>query len=168
MLPKDEEFFQAPDEGKQKSVFKFKPGHVERAVEPITKAASPRTRANQLHNDIQNKLYIYLCNKFGKAYVGTEQSTGSGTAIDVVTEKDGETTFYEIKTSPSVRTNIRQAIPQLLEYAYWPDKKQAHALVVVSHLPLTKDAKRYIAHLCTEFKLPLSYRQFDLKKMELV
>lgn len=168
LLPKDEEFFQAEDEGSAPKAFEFKPGHTERAVEPIAKAASEKTKVNQLHNDIQNRLYNYLCGQLGVACVGTELDTGSGTTIDVATKQKEKTTFFEIKTSTSVRTSIRQAIPQLLEYAYWPDGKRADELVIVSHLPITKAAERYLAYLREQFKLPLSYRQFDLKKNELI
>lgn len=162
LLPKDEEFFQAGDEGEKSKKFEFVPGHAERAVEPITKDASAKTKVNQLHNDIQNRLYKYLCDQLGKHYVGTELNTGSGTSIDVVTKKNGKITFYEIKTSTSVRTSIRQAIPQLLEYAYWPAERRADDLVIVSHLPVTRTAERYLEFLRVQFKIPLAYRQFDL------
>jgi hypothetical protein len=168
LLVKDEEFFQAEDEGVAPKPFEFKPGHTERAVEPITKAASAKTKANQLHNDIQNRLYSHLKDKLGAANVGTEIDTGSGTTIDAATKEAGKITFYEIKTSTSVRTSIRQAIPQLLEYAFWPDGKRADELVIVSHLPITKAAERYLKYLREQFNLPLSYRQFDLKTDKLI
>ncbi len=151
MLPKDEEFFQAEDEGAPPEKFEFKPGHTERAVEPVSKSASAKTKANQLHNDIENRIYSYLKGKLGAANVGTEMSTGGGTTVDVATEEAGKITFYEIKTSTSVRTSIRQAIPQLLEYAFWPDAKRADALVIVSHRPMTKAAERYLKYLRERF-----------------
>lgn len=168
LLPKDEEFFQAKDEGATPKAFEFKSGHEERSVEPVTRTASARTQANQLHNDIQNRLYAHLKNKLGKDNVGTEIDTGSGTSIDVATQEKNKVTFYEIKTGKSVRASIRQAIPQLLEYAYWPDGKRADELVIVSHLPITKTAERYLKYLREQFKLPLSYRQFDMAKNVLV
>ncbi len=164
LLPKDEEFFQAEDEGATPKAFEFRPGHEERSVEPITRSAPARTKANQLHNDIQNRLYGHLKAKLGAANVGTEIDTGSGTAIDVATKDGDKVTFYEIKTSKSVRASIRQAIPQLLEYAYWPDGKRADELVIVSHLPITKPAERYLKYLREQFNLPLSYRQFDMTR----
>lgn len=167
-LPKDEEFFQADDEETAQQPFTFSPGHTKRSVEAISKNASAKTKVNQLHNDIQNRLYAHLCKKLGVGCVGTEIGTGSGTTIDVVTQHKNKTTFFEIKTSSSVRTSIRQAIPQLLEYAYWPDQKRADELVIVSHLPLTKTAARYLEYLREQFKLPLSYRQFDLKTNKLL
>lgn len=168
LLPKDEEFFGEESEGTAAKPFEFKPGHIDRDVDPVTRAASAKSKANRLHNNIQNKLFAYLKGKHGAKSVGTEQDTGSGTSIDVVTEVKGQTTFYEIKTGASVRSSIRQAIPQLLEYAFWPAEHRAHELVIVSHLPLTADGDQYLNFLRAQFKLPLSYRQFDLTTDTLV
>ena len=106
--------------------------------------------------------------KIGAPNVGTEVNTGSGTAVDLVTQKGGVTTFYEIKTGASVRASIRQAIPQLLEYAYWPNSTRADKLVIVSHLPITKAAEKYLDFLRGKFALPIIYQQFDLSKKALV
>lgn len=165
LTAKDEEFFQGEAEGEP---FVFKPGHAERDVEPIAKAGSAKGTANRLHNDIQNRLFKYLKDKLGPKHVGTENNTGSGTAIDVVTQYQGKTTFYEIKTGSTARACVRQALPQLLEYAFWPGEKRADELVIVSHLPATKDAVQYLDYLAREFGLPISYRQFDLDKDELL
>jgi hypothetical protein len=163
LTAKDEEFFQQDNEGSAANEFEFRAGHTEREVEPTTRAASPKSQARRLHNDIQNRLYKYFVSKLGAGKVGTEVDTGIGTAVDVVTQDEGTTTFYEIKTAPSVRACIRQALPQLLEYSFWPQDKRADKLVIVSHLPITSAAKKYIKHLRAEFNLPLSYKQFDLE-----
>lgn len=168
LLPKDEDFFGEESEGAPAKPFDFKPGHIDRDVDPVTRSASAKSKANRLHNDIQNRLFAYLKAQHGAKYVGTEQDTGSGTSIDMVTQVKGQTTFYEIKTGASVRSSIRQAIPQLLEYAFWPAEHRAHELIIVSHLPLTADGDRYLKFLRAEFNLPLSYRQFDLTKDALV
>lgn len=167
-LPKDEEFFQAEDEGGVIKPFVFKDGHTDRAVDPAMRAASAKTKANHLHNDIQNKLYAFLKGTLGAACVGTEVDTGCGTSVDIVTKQGDKVAFYEIKTSSSVRTNIRQALPQLLEYAFWPTEKRANELVIVSHLRLTAGGRQYLEHLRKQFGLPITYRQFDLNKNHLV
>lgn len=162
LLTKDEEFFEEGTEGAPAKRFEFKAGHVDRDVEPITKSASKKSKANRLHNDIQNKLYAHLKGKLGAKNVGTEMDTGSGTAIDVATNEKGNIIFYEIKTGSSVRASIRQALPQLLEYAYWPDENRAQKLIVVSHLPITDEARRYLSLLRRKFNMPIAYQQFDL------
>lgn len=161
-LRKDQDFFEGQEEYDGGKDFVFKPGHVERSVEPITKKMPQRSKVVQLHNEIQNRLYLALCSELGPSKVGTEIETGNGTYIDVVTVKNSAYTFYEIKTGPSVRSNIRQAIPQLLEYSYWPREKRAKELVIVSHLSAKPEDETYLVHLRSTFGLPLSYRQFDL------
>ena len=68
---------------------------------------------------MQDRIYQQLAKNFGKDNVGTELDAGYGALIDIVVkESDGNFTFYEIKTSYSVRLCIREALAQLLEYAY--------------------------------------------------
>ena len=161
---KDRHFFNDETEGPTATKFTFAPGHTDREVGGFQKSGSAEYEANRLHNDIQNRLYRHLVGKLGENCVGTEISTGNGTLIDVVTEHGGMTTFFEIKTSPSVRTNIRQALPQLLEYAFWASEERADKLVIVSHLKLTPDAARYLQILQTKFHVPIAYQQFDLNE----
>jgi hypothetical protein len=168
LLPKDQEFFQSEVEENPLKPFVFTPGHEKREVVPVSRTASPKTKANRLHNDLQNRIYRHLCETLGEENVGTENDTGTGTCIDVVSKGDGSVTFYEIKTSPSVRTNIRQAIPQLLEYAFWPEEKRANHLVIVSHLPITKVAAAYLNNLRKLFGIPISYQQFSMEKDRLL
>jgi len=162
LLEEDRKFFEDDATIQPDSPFVFSPGHRQRQTTPTRRSGSAAATADQLHNDIQNRLYDYLVSKFGADHVGTENATGGGTAIDVVTRKRGLVTFYEIKTGRTVRACIRQALPQLLEYAYWPEAQRADALVVVSHLPVTPDAEKYLQHLRAKFSLPLSYLQFDM------
>ena len=164
---RDQQFFEDVTEGPSRREFVFRSGHAEREVEPVERAASAKSRANRLHNEIQNKLYAYLKAHIGAANVGTELETGSGTSVDVATKRRGKITFYEIKTGASVRSSIRQALPQLLEYAFWPDQRRADELTIVSHLPLTRDSDLYIQFLRSQFKMPITYRQFDLERGKL-
>ena len=159
---KDEAFFSDQKENFSTSEFLFRPGHTERDIDAVDKAASSRSKANRLHNELQNGLYRHLRIALGASCVGTEQPTGSGTFIDLVTCFNQKTSFYEIKTGASVRSNIRQALPQLLEYAFWPEDNRADELIIVSHLPETDQGRKYIAHLVSKFGLPISYRQFDI------
>lgn len=167
LVAKDEDFFAAVDEPAGSSGFSFRPGHVERAVNPVPTKERARTKAHRLHNEIQNRLYKSLSREIGDANVGTEQGTGVGTSIDLVVQEDSGFTFYEIKTADSVRANIRQAVPQLLEYAYWPNAERAQKLVIVSHIETTEEAERYLAYLRERFSIPIYYEQYDLTEKDL-
>jgi hypothetical protein len=68
--------------------------------------------------------------------------------------------IYEIKTSDSPRACLREAIGQLLEYAYWPGgmQKKARRLVVVGKMPIDSNTKQYLNRLKQQFSLPIEYR----------
>ena len=157
----DEEFFEGIDPDDSISSFEFKPGHTPRDVGPLPRSASARSKAERLHNDMQNRLFDYLVNQLGEDSVGTEQGTGSGTSIDIVTRQGRNFTFYEIKTARNIRACIRQAVPQLLEYAYWPDECRANELVIVGPHAISDEARKFIVLLQDRFSIPISYRQYD-------
>ena len=165
---KDQQFFQQQSEGPPSGPFAFRAGHNPRDIGPQTRIGSPRSTATRLHNEIQNRLYLWLKRKYGVENVATELNTGSGTSIDVAVRNGGSMIFYEIKTASSVRSNIRQALPQLLEYAHWIDDTRADELIIVSHLPATAEATRYVAYLRSKYSIPIQYRQFDISMDRLI
>ncbi|ABR91857.1 Hypothetical protein mma_3160 [Janthinobacterium sp. Marseille] len=163
--PDDLDFFTDASDEVSISEFVFSPGHTNRK-EGLVKIAAAKSdlTAALLHNEIQNKLYLNLVEKYGAESVGTERATGYGTLIDVVVKTKKFCWFYEIKTASSVKACIRQAIPQLLEYAYWNGSAQiADKLIIVSPLPVTKEAQDYLLFLREKFGLPLEYEQFAVK-----
>ena len=160
----DEKFFLDTEDAAAQAPFVFAPGHAPKktGVVPVAPAKTGGM-AQLLHNELQTALYNSLVKKYGKDAVGTELPTGSGTAIDVVVKTAKECWFYEIKVAKSVKAVIRQAIPQLLEYAYWrKDNKVADRLIIASKFKLTTDAKEFLDLLSTRFKLPLYYEQIVL------
>jgi hypothetical protein len=113
-----------------------------------------------LHNALQTALYDKLAALHGPTSVGTEVPTGYGTSIDLVLKVSGSCAFYEIKVAPTIKASIRQAIPQLLEYAYWrKDSKVADKLVIASKFKVTKEATDFIKLLRHRFALPPYYEQ---------
>ena len=114
-------------------------------------------------------MYQYLCNKYGRRKVGTEQATGHGAQIDlVVCDLDDQYVFYEIKASHPVLLSIREALGQLMEYAYYPRADNAKKLIVVSPNPIDHKAKAYLQHIRARFNLPVFYQRYDLGKKALV
>lgn len=68
--------------------------------------------------------------------------------------------FYEIKVAPSLKACVRQAIPQLLEYAYWRQNKiVVGRLYVAAHFKPTKEVTDYLELLRTRFSVPIYYEQ---------
>ena len=98
------------------------------------------------------------------AIVSTENPDGKGGFIDLVVQRDGEYEFYEIKTDSSARLAIRNAIGQLLEYAYWPTPARPKRLFVVSEQALDAEADSYLRTLEQEIGLQIGYRQVNVEE----
>jgi hypothetical protein len=149
--------------------FRFSAGHKRRKTGSArTARLKGNVSARLLHNELQTALFDILVSKHGADNVGTELGSGSsGTSVDLVVKDGDHFDFYEIKTSASVKKCFRQAIAQLLEYAYWPDHTRARHLIVVSQATATKDAKRYLRLLRKSLKIPIYYRTLDIKKGKL-
>lgn len=161
MTTEDADFFSSDAPAKPPKAFKFKSGHTPKKTGTVkVKVAKAEAEAELLHNRMQTKLYGDLVAAFGAPHVGTEVPTGAGTSIDVVVDTNEFRWFYEIKTSDSVRSCIRQAIPQLLEYAYWQCKSDtADKLIVVGPAAITPEAENYLKFLRETFHLELHYEQ---------
>ncbi|PIP76557.1 MAG: hypothetical protein COZ80_03825 [Ignavibacteria bacterium CG_4_8_14_3_um_filter_37_9] len=119
------------------------------------------------HKIIQENIYEGLAKKYGKSNIGTENSSGYGTSIDLVVNENGKYVFYEIKTNSSIRKCIREGLPQLLEYSYWPNRNLASKLVIVSENKITDDAKKYLNKLRKDFFIPIYYQRYDFLKKDL-
>jgi hypothetical protein len=79
-----------------------------------------------------------------------------------VVRQNNEYWFYEIKTAHSPRACIRQAIGQLLEYAFWTSSQNVTRLIVVGETPLDQDGAKYLRTLQKQFSLPIDYEHINL------
>lgn len=73
--------------------------------------------------------------------------------------KKREIIFFEIKTSVDARLCIRQALGQLMEYAFYPYEKteHAHKLVVVGIGEKTAEVTEYLKKLNEKYFIPIDY-----------
>lgn len=120
-----------------------------------------------LHKKVRDRLKNHLIGEYDYC-VSKECSTGQGTKIDVVRDYQGSKIYYEVKVYSSIKACIREALGQLLEYAYWPDTDNAKALVVVGLAPLCDDSRGYLQSLRKRYDLPVYYQQFDLEESAIV
>jgi len=97
---------------------RFRPGHKPKFEGKKEYEVGVKRQSVLTHNSIQNSIYEILLSEFPEAQIGTEVATNSG-SVDLVINQDENFIFYEIKTEKSVKANIRQALSQLLEYAFW-------------------------------------------------
>jgi hypothetical protein len=112
------------------------------------------------HNEMQNRLKAQLDSASGMR-VTLEVRLGQR-AIDVVAEADEELWFYEVKTAGSVRQCLREAIGQLLEYAFWPGATRPAKLIVVGEPPPTNESDIYLEVLNAFLPVHLEYHQLAL------
>lgn len=151
--------------GKQ---FQFSHGHTNKKGSSRAGYEKQSRAVDLVHNQIQNNLYTSLSKKYGKNNVGTEQETGHGSQVDLVQKYNvKQYIFYEIKTNYSVRLCIREALGQLLEYAYYPRSNNAKKLVIVSPIVPTTEVKTYLRTIRSRFKIPIYYQRYDPAKKTL-
>ena len=84
--------------------------------------------------------------------------------IDVSVQTAQDLILFEIKSDLEPRTVIRQAIGQILEYAYHPNRKHTLPvqLVIVGRRSPSPLDMTYLKHLQSEFSLPLTYRVVEI------
>lgn len=140
--------------------FRFKPGCSAKLGKTTASLAERQLNIFLRHNEIQQRLYDSLVSQHGAENVGTELDNAGG-QVDVVLRRGVKYWFYEIKTAISARGCIREAIPQLLEYSFWPGAQEAEKLIVVGEPSLDEDAEQYLATLRARFSLPIEYHRME-------
>ena len=145
----------------------FQPGCTVKKT--ATKASVIRTERDIAlrHNGLQYTLYEALCKEYGKENVEAPYRLSYAGEVDVAVRHGGNMIFFEIKTAPYAKSALREAVGQILEYAYWPNADRANELVVVAEAKPTKETKQYLDNLRRRFGLRLSYRQLNNEKGEL-
>lgn len=145
-----------------KELFRFQPGFASKVSTAVVTQAEKHSDISLRHNTLQEALYKRLAKKYGTSNVAGELPNGAGTSIDLVVRHGTDFWFYEIKTADSPRACLRQAIGQLLEYAFWPGAQEATRLIVVGEKALDKEGKQYLQTLLRRFRLPIIYKQITV------
>ena len=117
-------------------------------------AIGPRSYTPE-HRRMQAKLMEELRVENPGAFVQREDEF-----VDVTMRTNSELVLFEIKSDLEPRTVIRQALGQILEYAFHPDRRHPLKLklVIVGRRPLPAAEREYLERLQTQFSLPLNYR----------
>lgn len=152
--------------------YRFKEGHnPTKTGITIYTTVSRYVKRSLEHKEIQENIYKQLKQEFtGTQYeVGTEQSTGFGTKIDIVVHHPiyGDS-FYEVKTGYSAQSCIREALGQILEYAMYPEQKLAQQMIIVSPHEIEDSVARYLKHLRMEFEMEIYYQQYSREEKRLL
>lgn len=141
--------------------FEFIPSkpNSDKTVSRLSNSDFGSKEVKQQHRKLALVLYNELVKEVGAANVACDVPTSIGTYIDMVKRAGNHYVLYEIKTYNQLRKNIREAIGQLLEYAYWKRDKKIKELVIVSDRKLNKETMDYLNYLKQTFGLPVSYLQ---------
>lgn len=156
-----------PSDVQSKKQFDFKSGCTPKAAATTTNLAERRLDIVLRQNEIQKALHKHLVSVYGEENVGTERPTVTG-KIDAVVRRGTKYWFYEIKPSTPTRACIREAVGQLLEYAFWPGAQEAERLLIIGEHPLDKQSRQYVQYLREHFSLPVDYQQFSLSRGKII
>lgn len=116
-----------------------------------------------LHEAISKNLSAALTEIYGAENVTREHPAGYGAnKIDIVVNSPKGLFFYEIKTYNSLKTSIREAIGQLMEYSLWKNQNKAKQMIIITqpHKDI-ENVKIYFSHLRDAFNLPIYYQSYD-------
>lgn len=145
----------------------FKPGFNIGPEHAVARSKRETREINLRHNKLGETLYSILETKYGKENIGSNIDTGRGTCIDIVVRVKKGLLYYEIKTGGDIKTCIRDAVGQLLEYSYWPGGTEAKSLIIVTENQMTPDAYQYLETLRERFSLPILHQRLDMKSKTL-
>jgi len=146
--------------------FIFRPGCSIKASAPVVTQVQMQLDVDLRHNKLQEALDRRLVLQYGRENVGAEQTQntgGIGTRVDLMVKQGKEYWFYEIKTAQSPRACLREAIGQLLEYAFWPGGQTATRLIVVGETQIDRDGLEYLRRLKQQFSLPIEYEHISIE-----
>ena len=141
--------------------FTFTSGCTEKMSNTSGTIAEKELNIRLKHNDLQMELYNQLVELYGEKNVGSEIRTNNG-SIDIVVERSGEFWFYEIKTASTARACMRQALGQIMEYAFWPKNKNAEKIIIAGEPKATPTEKKYLEVLKMKFGLPIDYQSIKI------
>jgi hypothetical protein len=139
----------------------FTPGHRKRARATSGGVLRVETQTIILrHNLLVENLHDALTDEHGENAVGTEQPSGLGGFVDAVVKlSEKRYWIYEVKVAVTASDAIRQALGQLLEYAFREGAWNPQKMFVVGEPALDDGSRRFLSRLRRDFRLPVEYRQ---------
>jgi hypothetical protein len=115
-----------------------------------------------VHKRMQATMVKQLRLKYGRSKVHMERD-----GIDILIDSDAGPTLIEIKTNRDVILCIREALGQIIEYAYYDEDRTSRAprkLVIVGAGPAT-EADNSVTWLKRKLNLSLEYVQYSESDM---
>lgn len=139
------------------------PGHSPRAESAFTELPPAQRVIALRHNALQTALFAQLTDEYGVDRVWTEYPTGTGGYADaVVKHADDCYWLYEIKIGSTAGEVVRQAMGQLLEYAFRAGGLEPTKLFVVGEPELDSITRSFLARLRADFDLKIDYFRLEM------
>jgi hypothetical protein len=132
-----------------------------RATQTVMSRLASEIEVDLRHNLLQQLLVTILKSEFPGCSVEPEKKVAGDRRVDVAVETGGESLFCEIKVAPDVRTAVREAVGQLLEYSHWPADCRAKKWWVVSEAMPSPEEVAYLQAVRSRYGLPVYYRGID-------
>jgi hypothetical protein len=155
---------------KANDIFEFESGQDDESIDEEFSLTSNYVREKReveiklLHKQISRSLTKYLVSIYGSINVRAEHPVRSSQKrIDLLVRTKCQYYFYEIKTYLSIKTSIREALGQLLEYTFDIGVVQPVEMIIISHIPADDSIVKYMEFLRESYKMPLYYQCFDIK-----
>jgi hypothetical protein len=114
----------------------------------------PAGEIDLVQNQLQNELFKILVSRYGKQSVVMEEGF-----VDIKLRTGEAVTLLEVKSDSRPRFAIREALGQLLEYAFVAeaDGETVKELIVAGPGELRPRDRDYLEHLRKRWELPLRY-----------
>ena len=128
-----------------------------RSTNAITRSAVASLTYDPQHALLQRQLFKQLLTRYGAKNVVMEQND-----VDVTVTTGKRRVLIEIKSTAIARAAVREALGQLLEYAYYRPSTADCELIVVSPGASTPEVANYVQRLRSNLRLPISYRCYRL------
>lgn len=113
----------------------------------------------QEHQAIQDALWKCLVEEYGLGNVDCEHTIPGVGFVDIAVQGPNGMVYFEIKVATDLKSCIRQAVGQLLEYGHWDHSGRCQRMVIVSKFTLDDAGKAYLSLLKNQYGLPLDYLQ---------
>lgn len=144
--------------------FIFTPGKRLIKKDGHERISNPRTSTIVgVHNKLCKHLEAYLAPEYSvlKKNLSIERTLFGGNIADVVLkESNGSYRIIEIKTSNNTRYNIREALGQLIDYAYWYHDCKIVELIIASPSVLSKSHQKYLERVKNAINIKVSYWEY--------
>lgn len=154
---------------KQPIQLNFLPGKAKSKSSYTASSKKGKREIKSLHVEILDCLYKNLLEKTEKNNLSVEKSSVNGKIIDLLEKvENNKFIFYEVKTSNSGLTNIREAIGQILEYALIDEQIIPKELIIIGPAKLNDNEKKYFKRLEQTISIKLEYWFYNTENKELI